>query len=162
MKDIFIDNNVAKNFATPLDPNYKSLIKWLFHFDKEDVAKSPENKGNYAHLVVNQKLLNEYAGSSKGCLKGTAIPAIISKLTIDGRLIKKEKKEIEKFVQDNFSKRTYNNFNSNLEDHIHIPTVLMSVRRFVLTYDDNLIKDLKTFIKYNVTVESRPENLNYT
>ena len=45
MKDIFIDNNVAKHFSPPITPSYKTFISWLY---KEGA------------LVVSQKLLNEY------------------------------------------------------------------------------------------------------
>ena len=41
LKDLFIDNNVAKNFANPLDPEYKKLIQWLMTFDKSDLAACP-------------------------------------------------------------------------------------------------------------------------
>ena len=45
LKDIFIDSNVAKNFANPLDPEYKKLVNWLMNFDED-------NQTNNAHLVV--------------------------------------------------------------------------------------------------------------
>jgi len=49
-KDIFIDNNVAKNFSNPADPEYKKLIKWLVKFDKSiDIEEN-------AHLVLSQKI----------------------------------------------------------------------------------------------------------
>src|SRR5690554_5087022 len=102
MKDIFIDNNVAKNFATPLDSNYKDLIKWLNEFDADIVEKDPKKIGNYAHLVVSQKLLVEYLKSSRNCSKPNAIPSIINRLTIQGRLIKKTKTEIEAFQKKYF------------------------------------------------------------
>lgn len=47
-KDIFIDNNITKNFANPLDPEYKKLIKWLMAFDEQDKAKN-------AYLVISNK-----------------------------------------------------------------------------------------------------------
>jgi hypothetical protein len=34
MKDIFIDNSIAKNFANPLDPEYKKLVAWLMRYDQ--------------------------------------------------------------------------------------------------------------------------------
>lgn len=52
-KDIFIDNNITKNFCNPLDPEYKKLIKWLMAFDEQDKAKN-------AYLVISNKLLAEY------------------------------------------------------------------------------------------------------
>ena len=161
MKDIFIDNNLAKNFATPLDPNYKTLIKWLFAYDAEDVKNNPENIENYAHLVVNQKLLSEYNRSSRGCAKSTAITTIISRLTIQGRLIKVSKSEIELFNRQYITKKVTSSLNSNAEDHVHIPTVLLSVRKMALTYDVNLAADLLKVPGFNPIVKARPEELNY-
>jgi hypothetical protein len=42
MKDIFIDNNIAKNFTLPYDDSYKNLLAWLYQ---------------EGALVVSQKLL---------------------------------------------------------------------------------------------------------
>jgi hypothetical protein len=161
MKDILIDNNVAKNFATPIDQNYKDLIEWINEFDEDLVKKKPNKVLEYAHLVVSQKLLVEYLNSSRDCSKPNAIPSIINRLTREGRLQKKSKIEIEKFKSDNFSKKTLKNLLSNQEDHCHIVSVLISNRKMCLTYDDNLIKDLNKFPGHKVTVEKRPENLNY-
>jgi hypothetical protein len=161
MKDIFIDNNVAKNFATPLDPNYKDLIKWINDFDADVVKKNPKKILNYAHLVVSQKLLVEYLKSSKNCSKPNAIPSIISRLTIQGRLLKKTKTEIEDFKNKHFSKKIEKGLLSNQEDHCHIVSVLISKRKLCLTYDDNLTTDLKVFPGHTVIVEKRPEKLNY-
>ena len=54
-KDLFIDNNIAKNFSNPLDPEYKKLIKWLIEFNS-----NPKKHDDNAHLVVSQKLIAEY------------------------------------------------------------------------------------------------------
>lgn len=161
MKDIFIDNNIAKNFATPLDPHYKELIKWINEFDEELVEKEPNRLLDFAHLVVSQKLLVEYLKSSRDCSKPNAIPSIINRLQIQGRIQKKTKTEIEEFTKQYFSKKTVKNLLSNKEDHCHIVCVLISNRKLCLTYDDNLTADLKGFPGHIVTVEKRPENLNY-
>lgn len=161
MKDIFIDNNIAKNFATPLDPHYKELILWINEFDSELVEKEPEKLLEFAHLVVSQKLLIEYLKSSKDCSKPNAIPSIINRLQIQGRIQKKTKAEIEEFKNQFFSKKIENNLLSNAEDHCHIVCVLLSNRKLCLTYDENLAKDLEGFPGHNVTVDKRPENLNY-
>lgn len=161
MKDIFIDNNIAKNFATPLDPHYKELIKWINEFDSELVEKDPKKLLDFAHLVVSQKLLVEYSKSSRDCSKPNAIPVIIARLQIQGRIQKKKKNEIEEFKNQFFSKKIEKNLLSNAEDHCHIVCVLLSNRKLCLTYDENLTKDLKGFPGYNVNVEKRPENLNY-
>ncbi len=51
IKDIFIDNNIAKNFCNPLDPEYKRLIQWLI-------------SDSTAYLVVSNKLIVEYTRST--------------------------------------------------------------------------------------------------
>ncbi|WP_412560843.1 hypothetical protein [Winogradskyella sp. MIT101101] len=161
MKDIFIDNNVAKNFATPLDPHYKDLIKWINTFDKELVEKEPDKILDYAHLVVSQKLLVEYLKSSRDCSKPNAIPSIINRLQIQGRIQKKTKTEIEDFQKQYFSKKIEKGLLSNKEDHCHIVCVLISSRKLCLTYDENLTTDLEEFPGHNASVEKRPEKLNY-
>lgn len=161
IKDIFIDNNIAKNFATPIDPNYKELISWLKEFDQDKIKSNPSLILNYAHLVVSQKLLKEYLDSSKNTNKPNAIPSIIDKLSREGRLIKKSKKEIENFRSNYFSKTILKNLLSNKEDHCHIITILLSERKFCLTYDHNLTYDLENFPKFNVIVKKRPEELDY-
>jgi len=161
MKDILIDNNVAKNFATPLDPNYKELINWIVKYDHSQIKANPKTKKNYAHLVVNQKLLNEYLRTSRDCAKASSIPVIINKLTQQGRLIKMTKKQIENFKQGHFTKTIERKLLSNNEDHVHIVSTLLSERRMCLTYDDNLITDLNNFPKFRVDVAKRPEELGY-
>ncbi len=38
-KDIFIDNNVAKNFASAKDVEYLKLIFWLLQYSKDEIDK---------------------------------------------------------------------------------------------------------------------------
>lgn len=161
MKDIFIDNNIAKNFATPLDKNYKDLIDWLNNYDEESVKKDSTVKDTFAHLVVSQKLLKEYLDSSKNSSKPNAIPSLINRLIIQGRLIKKTKNEIEDFTNKHFTKTITRKLLSNEEDHCHIVTVLLSQRKICLTYDKNLTKDLDNFPGFNPIVKKRPEEINY-
>ena len=44
-KDIFIDTDVIKEFANPLDNNYKKLFKWLLDCDEN-------NKSDNAFFAV--------------------------------------------------------------------------------------------------------------
>ncbi len=161
MKDIFIDNCVAKNFTAPIDQHYKDLIEWINEFDEDLVEKEPNKISSFAHLVVSQKLLVEYLRPSRDCSKPNAIPSIVNRLTREGRLQKKSKAEIQEFMSDNFSKKVQKGLLSNQEDHCHIVCVLISNRKMCLTYDENLSKDLNEFPGYKVLVEKRPENLNY-
>ncbi|TGE10342.1 hypothetical protein [Hymenobacter fodinae] len=153
MKDIFIDNNVAKNFCTPLDPEYKKLILWLIK-DTKDITTTP-------HLVVSQKLLVEYLRSSIGAYSETSIPAIIDLLTREGRLKKIKPDAIQAFKDEHFSKRRVSKFKSNAQDHEHIPVVLLSERKIAITIDEGFTFDLLNFPGFSATVASRPENINY-
>lgn len=161
MKDIFIDSNLAKNFANPVDINYQNLIKWLSNYNQNEVEKNPENKANYAHLVVNQKLLVEYLRSSYSCSTATAMPTIINIFTRQGRLIKLEKKQLEDFMGEYFTKKVERRLLSNIEDHCHICSILSSHRKMALTYDANLANDLNSFPGFKVIISDRPENIGY-
>ena len=154
MKDIFIDNNIAKNFSNPLDPEYKKLISWLL--------KHENNENTDAYLVVSQKLLVEYQRSAMGAISKTSIPIIIEKLQREGRLIKFSKNEIEQFKKAHFSKKVQKNFRSNQEDRELIPVVLLSNRKYALSLDENFTYDLENFPRFDVRVEKRPENLPYS
>jgi len=156
-KDLFIDNNIAKNFSNPQDEEYIKLTKWLINFDSSDIG----NKDNYAHLVVSQKLLVEYLRTSMGATSDTAIPIIIEKMQREGRLILISNQQIKDFKSAHYSSRVERNLRSNNEDREHIPLVLLSDRKFALSYDDNFIYDLENFAGFTVRVEKRPEDLPY-
>ena len=100
-KDLFIDNNIAKNFCNPMDKEYIKLINLLLYFDEND----RHNIDNYAHLVGSQKLLNEYIGSAMNAISDTSIPAIIDRLTREGRLWHISNVQIKQFQQAHFSKK---------------------------------------------------------
>ena len=51
IKDILVDNNIAKNFKNPANPEYEKLIKWLFEEFNHDFIEQFSfyisiNKGN--------------------------------------------------------------------------------------------------------------------
>ena len=156
-KDIFIDNNIASKFSNPQDKEYIKLTKWLLNFDVEDI----ENKDNYAHLVVSKKLLVEYIRSNMNTFGGTSIPVIIDVLTRQGRLNTIFNDEIKDFQAKYYTKTVEKKLKSNAEDREHIPVVLLSDRKFVLTLDENFAYDLTHFKGHSVTVEKRPQNLDY-
>jgi hypothetical protein len=141
--DIFVDNNVAKNFCNPVDPNYKNFIKWLF----ED-----------GHLVVTNKILTEYVSSTGGSISPTNIVIIIARLTRDGRLIKLSRQQLDEFV---FNRRIERVLRSNRKDHPHIKAVLLSNRKLALSLDDNFRYDLNNFPGHQAVARKRPEELNY-
>ena len=156
-KDIFIDNNIANKFSNPQDKEYIKLTEWLLDFDIKDV----ENKDKYAHLVVSQKLLVEYMRSNQNTFGGTSIPAIVAELQKQGRLKFISSAEIKGFKDKFYTKTVEKKLKCNNEDREHIPVVLLSDRKYALSLDENFIFDLKNFKGHSVTVEKRPQDLNY-
>ena len=157
MRDIFIDNNIASKFSNPADPEYKELIRWLM--DNHDIAEGEED--DRAYLVVSQKLLVEYARSCRDAAGKTSIPMIISQLTRDGRLERITNQQIKEFKNKYFTKSVERNLRANNEDRDHIPAVLLSERKYALTYDENLTHDLENFPGFTVLVSKRPEDIPY-
>jgi len=153
-KDIFIDNNIGKNFANPLDPEYKNLIQWLMAFN-------PNNAGKNAYLMVSNKLIAEYQRTSGSASSLTNITVIISKMTQEGRLVKITNEQIKDFKLKYFKKKVVRNFTCNKEDHDHIPVVLLSERKYALSLDDKFISDLIKFPGFVVLAAERPEKLPY-
>jgi hypothetical protein len=155
-KDIFIDNNIAKNFSNPLDPEYKQLIKWLMEFDT-----NPKNMYKNAHLVVSNKLLNEYLRTMGNATLGNNIIRIIDNLTKQGRLIKISNEQIKDFQRDHFTKKVERKLVSNKEDREHIPVVLWSDRKYALTLDEKFTADLVKFPSFTVTIGKKPSDIPY-
>jgi hypothetical protein len=124
-KDIFVDNNVAKNFCNPLDNHCKDFIKWLFE---------------EGHLAVSNKILNEYVSSTGSSPSSTNIVIIIARLTQDGRLNKFTKQQLDQFK---FAKQIEKRLRCNRKDHAHIKVVLLSDRKFALSLDQNFRYDGK-------------------
>lgn len=153
-KDIFIDNNVAKNFSNPMDLEYIKLVQWLMKYDTNNLP------GN-AYLVVSRKLLAEYSRTIGLGVSGTNIIVIIDKLTREGRLIKIKNADIKEFQRKYFSKKVTRNLRCNKEDQDHIPVVLLSNRKYALSLDDDFIYDLLHFPGFKVRAEKRPEKLPY-
>lgn len=153
-KDIFIDNNIACRFCNPLDSNLKDLITWL-------MAYNDGNDEENAYLVVSKKLLNEYISSCREADGSTSIPVIINQLTRENRLIRISNEQIKDFQTKYFTKKVEKKLRSNNEDRNHIPVVLLSDRKYVLTNDTNFTYDLKNFPGFTVLVSNRPEEIPY-
>lgn len=156
-RDIFIDDNIASNFANPADSNYKKLIAWLN--DNHDIADGQED--DRAYLVVSNKLLAEYCRSFRDSFLTNAMPMIVDRLTKEGRLVKISNDAIKAFQRSEFVPRIVRRMQSNAEDREHIPVVLLSERKYALTNDGDFTHDLRLFHRYNVTVSNRPEELPY-
>lgn len=141
--DIFVDNNVAKNFCNPADPHYKNFIRWLF---------------DEGHLAVSNKIISEYVSSSGGAQSASNIIAIIARLTRDGRLIRFSHQELNQLV---FNNRITRKLRSNAKDHEHIKVVLLSYRKLALSLDGNFRYDVNNFPGHQAVARARPEQLNY-
>ena len=153
-KDIFIDDNIAKNFVNPVDPEYIKLMNWLNMFK--------HNPSCDAYLVVSKKLLEEYNGTHATCKEAQNICVIVATLQIQGRLIIKNNKELREFRRKHYKKHICTHFTCSKPDReYHIPTVLLSNRRYALLIDKNFVNDLSRFPGFTVTVAKRPESINY-
>lgn len=155
--DIFIDNTIACRFANPADEEYKKLIRWLM--ENHEIEEGMED--NRAYLVVSKKLLAEYSRSNRDSAGATSIPMIIKKMTQEGRLVPFSNEQIKKFQKLHFTKSIERQMRSNVEDRDHIPPILLSDRKYALTYDNGLTHDLETFPGYKVLVRKRPEEIPY-
>jgi len=143
-KDIFVDNNIAKNFCNPMDPAYKTFIKWL-------IAEG--------HLVLTNKIINEYMRTCASNTSDSNMAVIVGKLIADGRanFINNEKlKELK------IKPKVKKGLRSNVQDHDHIKAVILSVRKMAVCGDINLCYDLSNFPGLTATVSHRPENVPYS
>ena len=156
-KDIFIDNNIASRFKNPADPEYIKLRDWLILY--REIKKGEEDTN--AHLVVSNKLLNEYSRSNQNIKDGQNIILIIGRLQKQGRLIKIANQAIKDFQQEHFTKKTEKKLSCNEEDREHIPVVLLSNRKYALSIDDAFVKDLLNFPGFTALACKRPEEMPY-
>jgi len=153
-KDIFIENNITKNFVNPLDTEYKRLIAWLMRFNPTETHRN-------AYLVVSNKLIAEYQRTAGTAHSAINITVIINQMTREGRLIKVSNEEIKAFKREHFKAKVVKNLTCNQEDRDHIPVVLLSERKYVLSLDMNFVKDLLNFPGFTVRAERRPQDLPY-
>jgi uncharacterized membrane protein len=156
-KDIFIDNNIASRFKNPADPEYIKLRDWLVLY--REIKENEEDTN--AHLVVSNKLLNEYSRSNQNIKDGQNIILIIGRLQRQGRLIKIENQAIKDFQKEHFTKKTLRQLSCNQEDREHIPVVLLSDRKYALSIDDAFVNDLLNFPKFQAFACKRPEEMPY-
>lgn len=154
IKDIFIDNNVTKNFINPMDNEYKKLIQWLNIYNENDQLVN-------AHLVISNKLLGEYLATASHSDSPNNIVAIIDKMTREGRLINITSDQIKGFKKKYYTKKIRRILKCNANDRNHIPLVLLSNRKMALTLDYNFLSDLLNFPGFSVTGARRPQDIAY-
>ncbi|CAN5244421.1 hypothetical protein BH09BAC4_BH09BAC4_49670 [soil metagenome] len=145
IKDLFVDNNVAKNFKNPADPEYQKLMTWLF---KE------------GHLVLTPKLLAEYHSSNQGNF-GQSITTIINQLTISGRLVRISTEEMKAIK---FSKRLDEKCLKLNKDYWHLKAILLSNRKIAIIIDKafrDAVNNHPKFEGVQASAVVRPEELDY-
>ncbi len=153
-KDIFIDNNVASRYlSNPTLDEYKKLIEWLMTHQKKEETD--------AYLVISPFLLKEYIESNRNANSKTNIVNIIAELNKQNRLIRFDKKQIEAFQQQHFTKKVIKKLQSNPKDRNHIPAVLMSDRKMALSEDIKFLHDLQQVPDFEAVTSDKPEDLNY-
>lgn len=144
-KDLFVDNNVAKNFKNPADPEYRKLMNWLF---------------TEGHLVLTHKLNMEYLASNQGNF-GQSIITIINKLTIDGRLVKISTEEMKAFT---FPKSLDKKCLKLNKDYWHLKAILLSNRKAAIIIDKAFRDAVNNHPKHNgiqACAVARPEDIDY-
>lgn len=154
LKDIFIDNNVAKNFANPLDSEYKNLIAWLIRHDVK-------NSLNDACLAVSNKLLCEYSRTSGYSQSLTNITVIIDILTREGRVNKISNDSIKNFKHKYFKNYVVRRLTCNPSDRDHIPVVMLSDRKYALSLDGKFRNDINNFPRFSALAAKRPQDIPY-
>jgi len=143
MKDILVDNCIAKNFCNPLDEEYKRFIKWLFH------------EGS---LVITQQLLREYHSACADARSLTNIIAIVELQQRDGRLNTVSSHRLKMF---RFRKKDERRLRSNWKDWSQIKAVLLSNRRFAVSRDHDFCHDINSIPGYGARAASRPQDIPY-
>ena len=68
---------------------------------------------------------------------------------------------IKEFKRQYFTKKTKKKLTCNEEDQEHIPVVLLSYRKYVLTLDQKFTDDLLNFPGFSVLVCAKPQDLPY-
>jgi len=174
--DIFIDNNIVKNFASAKDFEYIKLIVWLMQLSKyeidcifsklrtenKEMLYSLTNKDKKPYLAISKKLHEEYLGGAMQAKSFTAINNLLLRLKSDGNRFNEIKSvQIQEFINER--RKIFDNLNYLKKDKEHIPIVLLSDRKYALTYDKDFTDALINFPGYKdmVKVEKRPENLRY-
>jgi hypothetical protein len=122
---------------------------------------NPKNMYKNAHLVVSNKLLNEYMRTMGNATLGNNIIRIIDNLTKQGRLIKISNEQIKEFQREHFTNKVKKRLVSNKEDREHIPVVLLSDRKYALTLDEKFTADLVKFPSFTVTIGKKPSDIPY-
>ncbi|GAB3223823.1 hypothetical protein [Spirosoma arcticum] len=145
IKDLFVDNNIAKNFKNPANSEYEKLIKWLFE---------------EGHLVLTQKLLKEYHDSNRGNY-GQSILSIIARLTKDERIVMVSNDQLKALT---FSKTINKKCLKLNKDYWHLKAILLSNRKMAIIIDKAFRDAVNSHPKYEGVkpqAVARPEEIDY-
>lgn len=141
--DILIDNNIAKNFANPMDSHYKELVQWLL------------DEGS---LAVCNYLLSEYNRTSQESTSRTNICLVVNLHTTTGRINKIDNKKLKAF---GIPKATRKRLLLHEKDIPLLKTVLLSDRKLALTRERTLEASINNYPRGNATAARRPQDLMY-
>lgn len=122
MNDVVVDTNIARLFDNPADAKLKPLFIWL------------RDKG---HLAISRNLINEYSRHGNRLLA-----VLIHDLG--------EKKRLNRISNDkikSFSADKHFSYCCNAEDVDNARTVFLSARKILVSFDQNLRKDVGNFKK---------------
>lgn len=145
IKDLFVDNNVAKNFKNPADPQYEKLIQWLY---------------DEGHLVLSQKLLKEYHDSNRGNY-GQSILSIIDRLTKDERIVMISNEQLKALT---FPKKLEEKCLQLNKDYWHLKAILLSNRKMGIIIDKafrEAVNNHPIFEGVKPQAVARPEEIDY-
>ncbi|GAB4014497.1 hypothetical protein GCM10028808_37120 [Spirosoma migulaei] len=145
IKDLFVDNNVAKNFKNPADPQYEKLIQWLY---------------SEGHLVLSQKLLKEYHDSNRGNY-GQSILSIIARLTKDERIVMISNEQLKAL---SFPKKLEQKCLRLDKDYWHLKAILLSNRKIAIIIDQRFRDAVNIHPKFDgvqTIAVARPEEVDY-
>lgn len=154
LRDIFVDNCIAKNFCNPQDPEYLKLYKWLLAYD-------PRLGDKNAHLVLSKKILNEYCETCSASGSNSSIWVIVDRVTRQGRRVNISNEQIKDFKKRYFKGRALRNLRCSTRDRDHLPAVLLSDRKFALSRDREFVYDINNFPGFTARAARRPQNLPY-
>ena len=156
-KDIFIDTDFAvKKLTNPMSPSCLSFYQWL-------ITKN-SNPTHDAFLVLSLKLIREYSDSC-GIYPSlrTGMSVIFDIVTKENRINRVENSQIKDFKKNHYkSKRLTGRLRCNKNDAcFHLPTVMLSDRKYALSLDNNFSHDLNNFPGYTAIAENDPSLIPY-
>lgn len=144
MRDIVIDNCIAKNFCNPITGDLRTFVTWL---------------RDHGTLAVTQRLLVEYYSSTGSATSATNICALIEHLKLEKRFVRFSKTQLEEV---DIPQHYENRMRCNFHDRSLVRAVALTVRRIAISDDDNFRYDVNNLPGYNAVAVRGPAEIDYT